>query len=205
MEADTMEHPAQLHSKIILLYLLIFLAGCATDSAKKDEQDSFTFLNSSDTGISNRNGTLYFKEQLFSGVIYSMYPATNDTIASASYLNGKEHGRWVKYYPNGKLYEQRRFENGKKSGVLETWWANGKKQTYFTFLNDEYEGTCREWSNEGLLVKEMNYRKGHEEGSQRWWYDNGKIKANYIIREGRRYGLLGTKNCMNVSDSIFKN
>ena len=73
----------------------------------------------------------------------------------------------------------------------------------YVFVNDEYEGTCREWSSDGLLVKEMNYLKGHEEGSQRWWYDNGKIKANYIIKQGRRYGLLGTKNCMNVSDSIF--
>jgi antitoxin component YwqK of YwqJK toxin-antitoxin module len=50
----------------------------------------------------------------------------------------------------------------------------------------------------------LNYQKGHEEGEQKWWYDNGKIKANYIIKDGRRYGLLGTKNCINVSDSIFK-
>jgi antitoxin component YwqK of YwqJK toxin-antitoxin module len=55
------------------------------------------------------------------------------------------------------------------------------------------------------LVKQMNYLKGHEEGPQKWWYDNGKIKANYIIQDGRRFGLLGTKNCINVTDSIFKN
>jgi antitoxin component YwqK of YwqJK toxin-antitoxin module len=50
----------------------------------------------------------------------------------------------------------------------------------------------------------MNYKKGHEDGQQQWWYDNGKIKANYIIKNGRRYGLRGTKKCINVSDSIFK-
>jgi hypothetical protein len=40
---------------------------------------------------------------------------------------------------------------------------------------------------------------------QTWWYDNGKVKSNYRIIEGRRFGLLGTKNCINVSDSIFNN
>ena len=28
-------------------------------------------------------------------------------------------------------------------------------------------------------------------------------KSNYFIKNDRRYGLLGTKNCENVSDSIF--
>ena len=49
----------------------------------------------------------------------------------------------------------------------------------------------------------MNYVKGHEEGSQKMYYDNGKIRSNYTIIAGRRYGLLGTKNCVNVADSVF--
>ncbi|QNA45964.1 toxin-antitoxin system YwqK family antitoxin [Lacibacter sediminis] len=200
-----MERLAQLHSKINLLCLIMILFGCSKPEKKEAKTTSSLVLNMNDARISNKNGIIYFNDQLFSGVIFSLYPSTTDTAASASYLNGKEHGRWVKYYPDRKLYEQRSFENGKKTGVLETWWPNGNKQTHYIFANDEYEGTCREWSSDGLLVKEMNYLKGYEEGSQRWWYDNGKIKANYIIKQGRRYGLLGTKNCMNVSDSIFKN
>ena len=77
-------------------------------------------------------------------------------------------------------------------------------QQHYLFSNDEYEGTCREWNEAGRLVKEMNYKAGYEAGSQRSWYDNGRIRANYVIEDGRRYGLLGTKNCVNVSDSIFK-
>jgi antitoxin component YwqK of YwqJK toxin-antitoxin module len=50
----------------------------------------------------------------------------------------------------------------------------------------------------------MNYVMGHESGAQQQFYTDGKIKANYTIIDGRRYGLLGTKNCVNVSDSIFK-
>ena len=30
-----------------------------------------------------------------------------------------------------------------------------------------------------------------------------KNKSNYIIKNNRRYGLLGTKNCVNVSDDLI--
>jgi len=50
----------------------------------------------------------------------------------------------------------------------------------------------------------MNYKNGYEDGRQEQYYDNGKVKANYIMMSGRRYGLLGTKNCVNVTDSVFK-
>jgi antitoxin component YwqK of YwqJK toxin-antitoxin module len=50
----------------------------------------------------------------------------------------------------------------------------------------------------------MTYRKGYEDGLQQQFYESGKVKANYMMLDGRRYGMLGTKNCVNVSDSIFK-
>ena len=49
----------------------------------------------------------------------------------------------------------------------------------------------------------MSYYKGYESGGQKVWYPNGLIKSNYIMKNGRRYGLLGTKNCINVKDSII--
>lgn len=105
-------------------------------------------------------------------------------------------------YPSGKIRELRYFENGKKVGDYKTWWENGKLQSHYVFKDDEYEGTCREWNENGILIREMNYHKGHETGSQKQWYDDGKVRSNYVIINGRRYGLLGTKNCINVSDSL---
>ncbi|MCX6338150.1 MAG: toxin-antitoxin system YwqK family antitoxin, partial [Bacteroidetes bacterium] len=66
-----------------------------------------------------------------------------------------------------------------------------------------YEGELSEWTFDGKLIHLAHYIDGQEEGSQKLWYDNGKIRANYVIIKGKRYGLLGTKNCKNVSDSIF--
>jgi MORN repeat variant len=205
MEADIMAHRAQQHCKITVLFFCILFTGCNNATVQQDQPAALLLINAADSGISNSNGTVYFNNQLFSGVLYTLYAATKDTVAKTSYLKGKEHGEWLKFYPDGKLQEQRFFDNGKKTGLFITWWPSGNKQTHCTLLNDEYEGTSREWTDKGVLVKEMNYHNGHEEGWQRWWHDNGKVRSNYIIKEGRRYGLLGTKHCINVSDSIFKN
>jgi antitoxin component YwqK of YwqJK toxin-antitoxin module len=130
------------------------------------------------------------------------YPNSNDTASVISHINGLEHGEWRKYYPSGQLMENRYFKNGIKVGIMRNWWENGRLQSEYIFIDGEYNGTCREWNNDGLLVREMNYVKGYESGSQKQWYDNGSYRSNYVILDGRRYGLLGTKNCINVSDSL---
>lgn len=108
-----------------------------------------------------------------------------------------------KYYPNKQLMEIREFRNNMKNGKQIAYWDNGNMRFEFTAIDDAYEGELKEWDYNGHLFHLGHYKKGQEEGVQKLWYDNGKIRANYVILNGRRYGLLGTKNCKNVSDSIF--
>ena len=108
-----------------------------------------------------------------------------------------------KYYPNKQLMEYREFRNDMKNGKQISYWDNGKKRFEFNAVNDAYEGELKEWDYNGNLFHLAHYKNGQEEGAQKLWYDNGKIRANYVILNGKRYGLLGTKNCKNVSDSIF--
>lgn len=117
-------------------------------------------------------------------------------------VNGLEEGEWRKYHSNGTLMEQRFYTHGIKTGVLKTWWDNGRLQSLYHFKNGEYDGVCFEWGKTGVMTRRMHYKMGYEEGEQRQWYDDGSVRSNYIIKDGRRYGLLGTKNCLNVKDSI---
>jgi antitoxin component YwqK of YwqJK toxin-antitoxin module len=94
-------------------------------------------------------------------------------------------------------------ENGWKEGEHTGWFENGQKQFVYHFTNDMFDGNQKEWLSNGTLYSDLNYEKGEESGSQRIWYTNGRIKTNYIIKNNRRYGLLGTKNCVNSSDSVF--
>ena len=108
-----------------------------------------------------------------------------------------------KYYPNNQLMEVREYRNDMKNGRQIAYWDNGNKRLEYIAKNDVSEGELKEWDYNGKLFHLAHYKDGQEEGVQKLWYENGKIRANYIILKGRRYGLLGTKNCKNVSDSIF--
>ena len=109
-----------------------------------------------------------------------------------------------KYFSNGKLQESRRFDIGKKEGDYLGYYNDGSKNFIFQFKNGEYSGTNKVWTKGEALIEEENFKADYEQGVQKRWYLNGKIKSNYIIKNNRRYGLLGTKNCITVSDSIKK-
>lgn len=201
-----MEHLVQLRNSIVFI-LLMMIFSCEhpkKQSSKIKFENSNLLFNKTDTAIRFNNGVVYLNEHHYSGALFTLFPNTMDTSTIEVYENGLENGTWKKYYSSNKLREERQYLKGKKIGTLINYWENDKMQLQYTFVNDEYQGICKEWNEAGLLTKEMNYEKGHESGSQKWWYDNGKIKANYIIINGRRFGLLGTKNCINVSDRIFK-
>jgi antitoxin component YwqK of YwqJK toxin-antitoxin module len=203
MEVDFMAQQVQFRNSILLILFTVFF-GCNTNSKKNTVNIPLQLLNKSEQQLGMNNGLLIINQQPFNGTLFTLFSNSKDTATIENYLHGKEHGEWKKYYISHKIKEKRFFANGQKTGEYIAWWENGQKELQYFFKADEYEGTCKEWNETGFLNKIMNYKKGHEDGSQQWWYDNGKIKANYIIKDGRRFGLLGTKNCINVSDSIFK-
>lgn len=186
----------QLRNKVFLGMLFILL------SCREKEQIILRNVNESNSTHWYSGGFLYVDSLRFSGTLFKLYSNTLDTFSVKKFLLGKEHGNWKQFYKNGALQSNRYYYHGKKVAYYDAWWPNGQKQLNYHFVNDLYHGKCLEWNPEGLLIKEMHYINGHEEGSQKVWYDNGKIKSNYVIKKGRRYGLLGTKNCNNVSDSI---
>jgi antitoxin component YwqK of YwqJK toxin-antitoxin module len=180
------------------IFLSVLICSCAT------EKKELRFCDLNQVQVKHSGGLIYVNDSLFTGVLFSLFTNSKDTAEIYSAVNGREHGTAKQFYPDGKPKEIRHFTNGKKVNEYVGWWPNGKKKLKFNFSNDEYEGTCYEWDEQGQLTHEANYHEGHEEGAQRAWYSNGKIKSNYTMIGGRRYGLLGTKNCKNVSDSVFR-
>ena len=183
---------------LVISFLFLFFISCES-SKRKPKYYNFTKIH-----VENNNGILMSDKKLFTGIIYSLYPNTKDTAEVMGFNNGKEDGEWKRFYPNNKLKEQRFFDNGTKVKTLKEWWENGKMKISGSFLKGENNGEFKEWNKEGRLIKDMNYKLGYEDGSQKQFYDNGKIRSNYVIKNGKRYGLLGTKNCVNVTDSIFQ-
>lgn len=159
------------------------------------------------TSAANYKGdTIYVKGSKFSGFLYQYHSKTIDTFSIQGYYKGLKEGVSKKWYRNHKLMELRYFSEGKKNGLQVAYWNNGNKRFEYVAKNDAYKDEMKEWDEKGMLIHLAHYNKnGQEEGVQKLWYSNGKIRANYVIIDGKRFGLLGTKNCVNVSDSIFVN
>jgi antitoxin component YwqK of YwqJK toxin-antitoxin module len=179
-----------------------FIIVLLTVSCKEEKSEEHFILKSS-TAISIVNDVVFFKKEKFSGTLLELDQNKKDTALSEKYKNGLLNGISKKWYPNKQLMESRAFKNGHKDGRQIAYWANGNKRFEFVARNDAYEGEMKEWSINGRLFHLAHFINGQEEGTQKMWYENGKIRANYAIIKGKRYGLLGTKNCKNVSDSIF--
>lgn len=190
----------------ILLIALVF-NSCKSDKSKtipfNNKDKPSPYISNLSKDVNSRNDTLYFKNDKLNAVLYSINEITKDTLFIESYTNGVLNGISKKWYANSQLMELRYYSCGQKKGKQVAFFENGNKKFEFTAKDDHYEGELREWNMDGKLIHLATFENGQEEGVQKMWYDNGKIRANYVMLNGKRYGLLGTKNCKNVSDSIF--
>ena len=193
-----------------LFLILILISSCAEKKVELPKPEPKiaktvpqTFINASDSGFNNHQDTVYYQDKFFTGYRFALYN-NGDTAVLQSYFNGVEEGFQRKWYPGKKLAEERFYINGKKEGRHKTWWPDGKPKMEFDAYNNEYNGEFREWYATGLLGKDFHYVNGQEEGSEKLWWDNGTIRANYVIREGKKYGFIGLKLCNNPYDSINK-
>ncbi len=155
--------------------------------------------------------------QLKQGVLfYNNLPLTGKLITNnkksglqseVQYKKGKKEGEEIVKYADGKLYEQRFYEKGIKTGIHKGWWNNGNIRFEYHFNNGgEYNGEVKEWYTNGQLMKFFHFINGKEKGSQKMWQSNGKIRANYVAKNGDRFGLIGLKKCylVNTTDEKIK-
>jgi len=188
----------------LALGVLLLLFSCSqSNTTQVTEAIPNQYILWSSPTISIDQDTVFLNEEKYSGYVVELDTASMDTLSIQGYLNGLQSGIGKKWYSNGQLMEERSYSKGAKNGLQTAYWENGAKKFEFVAKDDVYEGEFKEWNTEGNLVHLANYENGQESGTQKLWDDKGKIRANYVIVKGKRYGLLGTKNCKNVSDSIF--
>jgi antitoxin component YwqK of YwqJK toxin-antitoxin module len=188
------------------LILLLMLAGCRQSEggghgrADRDEP-SQTYVNAYSKDVSFREDTVFLDGRLFSGHLLSFHP-DGDTAACIGYADGVQEGLSRIWHANGQPAERRTYHRGRKVGTHTGWWPNGNQRFEYRFMDGEHHGSMREWYEDGKPYKDFHYNAGYEDGSQRMWWEDGRIRANYVVRDGRRYGLIGVKNCVNPKDSI---
>lgn len=156
-------------------------------------------LDIGDSSLVLENGVLKQNNAPFNGII-TAYDDVNSTYSETTYRRGKKNGPEKKIYDNGKLAEERSYYKGYKVGIHRGWYKDGGAKFEYHF-NDRgaYDGSFRQWYANGQLLKSFNYSNGSEMGSQKMWLSNGNIRANYVVKNGERYGLIGLKKCYTVT------
>ena len=194
--------------KLFTILFLCIACSCnqnAIDNLIKNyELTPLVYTKQSSQDVFIWDEIVYVKDKKYSGILYKLFINSSDSFFTTEYKKGMLDGCSKKWYPNKQLMEIRYYKEGKKNGKQISYWDNGNKKFEFLANEDRYEGTLMEWTYNGKLVHLANYVHGQEEGIQKLWYDNGQIRANYVMRNGKRYGLLGTQNCKYVSDNITK-
>jgi antitoxin component YwqK of YwqJK toxin-antitoxin module len=190
-----LEHPVRLLSNTFIMFCLV----CSCKKVKSPQ----TRVATIDTLNWVSKGKLKLYEGIpYTGMVYKQHTLSGDTLFIENYQLGLKHGNFKRFYPNQLLFEEREYRMGEKEGIHKGYWDNGNLAFEYPLKNDVYHGNLRGWNREGQIIKSLQYSHGQQLGHQQLWDDNGATRTNYVIINNRRYGMLGTKNCVNVTDSI---
>lgn len=140
-------------------------------------------------------GGLLLNGQPFDGVLIERHD-DGAVKERTGYRDGLRHGVVRAWHANGLPRFERTYVRGREHGTHLGWYADGSIHFEYSFVDGVHEGVQHEWFPSGRLLREFNYVEGHEDGRQVMWNRDGTIRANYVIRDGRRYGLIGSKGCV---------
>jgi len=155
-------------------------------------------VSSTDSLLQLKNGVWYYGQHLFCGSINTYY-SSGKLRSQLSVYNGKEEGMTNSFYENGNKEACRYYHAGEKDSVHRGWWLNGQPRFEYHFRKGEYDGDFKEWYASGKPYKHIIYASGKEQRGK-GWRENGKLYMNFVMREGRLYGLMNPNLCYSLKN-----
>ena len=149
-------------------------------------------------GFTRQSGTLFYLGQPFTGHRGKHHDNGRPALLE-TYRDGLRHGWLLKWYADGPMAEQRFYLAGRKEGTHLGWWPDGTLRFRLSLKAGLYHGSQEHRYRGGGLAALNHYENGREVGIQKAWTERGELFANYVARDGRRYGLIGAKPCYTTS------
>ncbi len=97
----------------------------------------------------------------------------------------------IKYFDTGmkKPKEERMMKDGKIHGIYKRWHPEGTICEESTYMNGKLHGKQYYYSIYGRLMQELNYNEGIMHGIQIAYHEKlGTIMSKYYYKEGKPYG-----------------
>lgn len=183
----------------IIVLLIIF--SCT--SGKKDHTPaSQKIIAVTDTALQLQNGKWYYSKQLFSGTIMEYWP-NGHCRSSRQVEEGRDQGLEQGFFENGGKEYRRWYTHGEKDSVHTCWWPNGNKRSEYHFKTGNYDGLFTEWYISGKMLQQVLYKDG-KEVSGKGWRENGKPYMSFVMKDGRRYGLVNSNLCYTLVKEEYR-
>ena len=116
-----------------------------------------------------------------------------------AYKDGLKHGEDRTLYRSGKVAAQRYFYTGLPHGKQYKWFENGDVSSTSMFDHGIPTGVHVSYFPNGSQSDTREFRNG-KLYHHKIWRRSGQIYANYKMVNGRGYGMMGAKLCLEVKD-----
>lgn len=162
-------------------------------------QADFIVLNSTNepiTGIIYKNrsdGNIWYEYHCDRGQLFYMkqYHYSNEKIfREYSFKDGKQHGIFREWQPNGQVVIKGYHKHGELHGKLQNFSLNGRLLKETNYIDGKVVGWRRAWSESGELLGEGNIIEGNGEYIERYEKSmGGGIRTKVSYENGEIHGL----------------
>jgi len=112
---------------------------------------------------------------------FSTYGVLTDDV---NYKEGKNEGKYIEYFANGKTHTQRDFKNNQENGFSKYYFINGNLQKEGEVINDNKQGYWKHYRIDGSLEKIYYYTNNEVDGWNVYYDVSGKLNNEELYKEG---------------------
>lgn len=138
------------------------------------------------TGFKDRTGK-FVAHGLLAGKTHDGNPLLEGDV----YL-GKEHGKSVSFYPDGKVQKQGLMKDDEMHGKWAEFYQGGQRKSEAFHLAGKAHGPHTEWFESGQKKTELTYVQDEKHGPHTQWYASGGKSASMPYKSGKLHGTLTT-------------
>lgn len=80
-------------------------------------------------------------------------------------VEGRRHGQWKYFFPNGALWSIGSFDHGIKTGKKEVYWPSGQMRYEGQFEKDQKQGKWVFYQEDGSVLQEIVFKNDEREGA----------------------------------------
>ncbi len=99
-------------------------------------------------------------------------------LESASYSQGKLHGKRCFYFDNGKLLSACQWVDSLRNGMYVRYFPSGSKEIVANFRGDELDGLYTRWGADGKVAEKGTYRYGVTVGKWHYRYAEANVEGD---------------------------